>query len=41
MNGVNCNTTPCPGPVILMPVNDCDAQIDKIGEHRSVRHRYP
>jgi hypothetical protein len=31
MNGVGCSTSPCPGPVILMPVNDCDQQIDKNG----------
>jgi Flp pilus assembly protein TadG len=31
MNGVGCKTSPCPGPVVLMPVNDCDQQIDKNG----------
>jgi Flp pilus assembly protein TadG len=31
MNGVGCHTAPCPGPVILMPVNDCNQQIDKSG----------
>jgi Flp pilus assembly protein TadG len=30
-HGLNCNTAPCPGPVILMPVNDCDQQVDKSG----------
>ena len=31
MNGTGCDATPCPGPVILMPVNDCDQQVDKNG----------
>jgi hypothetical protein len=31
MNGVGCRTAPCPGPVILMPVNDCSKQVDKSG----------
>jgi len=31
MNGVGCRTAPCPGPVILMPVNDCNGQVDKNG----------
>jgi Flp pilus assembly protein TadG len=31
MNGVGCKASPCPGPVILMPVNDCNKQIDKSG----------
>jgi Flp pilus assembly protein TadG len=31
MNGVGCKTAPCPGPIILMPVNDCTKQVDKSG----------
>ncbi len=31
MNGVGCNTAPCPGPIIMMPVNDCTQQIDQSG----------
>src|SRR5437868_6906437 len=31
MNGVGCKTGPCPGPVILMPVNDCNKEVDKNG----------
>ena len=31
LDGVGCDTSPCPGPVILMPVNDCAKQVDKNG----------
>jgi len=31
LNGVGCDVSPCPGPLILMPVNDCNQQIAKNG----------
>jgi hypothetical protein len=30
-HGLGCDVAPCPGPVILMPVNDCNQQVDKNG----------